>query len=431
LLEDARLRWRADAYNNVAASEKVQGGHRFGRYILLERIGSGGMAEVFRAVAHGMEGFQRTFVLKRIRHDHSAATDFVDMFVNEARISALLNHENIVQIYDFGEIDGCYFLTMEYLRGKDLSTVLRRLYSRKEYIDPAIAAFVGLQVARGLAYAHSLTLSGGEALNIVHRDVTPSNIMLLRAGGVKLLDFGIAKTQGKFNLAENTETGICKGKLPYLSPEQVNGNSLDRRSDVFALGVVMWESLTGRRLFLGRTDFETMQNVLERPIPPPSTLRPSVPTALDYIVVRALERDPKRRYPDARVLADELETVVQDLRYRSDAIPGLLDSLFGHEENSVQITPPHLPAVDINALNTWSSRKSTKGDKPNRALAPRNGAGVGTGVRRRRRRRFALATTAALLGLLSLLAGGLWVDASSEAASAEVEQAAVSITDRR
>jgi eukaryotic-like serine/threonine-protein kinase len=389
----------------VSLTEAVQG-QRFGRYVLLERIGSGGMAEVFRAVAHGMEGFQRMFVLKRIRADHTEANDFVEMFVNEARISALLNHENIVQVYDFGEVDGCYFLTMEYLRGKDLSIVLRKLYARSKGIDPAVVAFVGLQVARGLAYAHSLTLPGGEPLNIVHRDVTPSNIMLLRAGGVKLLDFGIAKSQGHFNVGEETETGICKGKLPYLSPEQVNGNPIDRRSDVFALGVVLWEALTGRRLFLGRTDFETMQNVMERPIPPPSTLRPDVPTPLDYIVVRALERDAERRYPSARALADELETVVQDLRYRSDAIPQLLAELFGREENSVQITPPHLPAVDVNALGTLTSKPTapTKEDrKPGRlSLSRRRRA-----ARRRRMVWAASAAAAAVLGLLGMLAGGL------------------------
>jgi serine/threonine protein kinase len=175
---------------------------------------------------------------------------------------------------------------------------------------------------------------------------------------------------------------------------------------VFALGVVMWETLTGRRLFLGRTDFETMQNVLERPIPPPSTLRPDIPTALDYIVVRALERDPARRYPDAKLLADELETVVQDLRYRSDAIPRMLESLFGPEQNSVQITPPHLPALDMNALGTWSSRSPTKDDRKRRSRGGPAAMG-GTGLRRRRRR-FALAATAAtaaVLGLLAVLAG--------------------------
>jgi serine/threonine protein kinase len=377
-----------------AVSKEDVSGQRFGRYVLLERIGSGGMAEVFRAVAHGMEGFQRTFVLKRIRGDHSETSDFVEMFVNEARISALLSHENIVQIYDFGQVDGRYFLTMEYLRGKDLSTVLRKLYAAKQSIDPAVAAFVGLQVARGLAYAHTLALPGGQPLNIIHRDVTPSNIMLLRAGGVKLLDFGIAKSHARFNVGENTETGVCKGKLPYLSPEQVNGTPVDHRSDVFALGVVLWETLTGRRLFLGRTDFETMQNVLERPIPPPSTLRPDIPTALDYIVVRALERDVERRYASARALADELETVVQDLRYRSEAIPTLLAELFGREENSVHITPPHLPAVDVNALGTWSASSATQDERKGRPAIPAV------------RRKVMWAATAAVLGLLGLLVGG-------------------------
>ncbi len=184
----------------------------------------------------------------------------------------------------------------------------------------------------------------------------------------------------------------------------MNGNPVDRRSDVFALGVVMWEALTGRRLFLGRTDFETMQNVMERPIPPPSTLRPDVPTPLDYIVVRALERDAERRYPSARALADELETVVQDLRYRSDAIPQLLAELFGREENSVQITPPHLPAVDVNALGTLTSKPTapTKDDrKPGRIRRRQRAA------RRRRMVWAASAAAAAVLGLLGMLAGGL------------------------
>jgi serine/threonine protein kinase len=373
---------------------------RFGRYLLLERIGSGGMAEVFRAVAQGLEGFQRTFVLKRIRADHTTQADFLDMFVNEARISALLDHENIVQVYDFGEVEGCYFLTMEYLRGKDLSTVLRKLYGKQQSLDPAVAAYVGCKVARGLAYAHGLRV-GGEAMSIIHRDISPSNIMLLRSGGVKLLDFGIAKTHAKYNVGENTETGVCKGKLPYLSPEHVDGQVLDGRSDVFGLGVVLWESLTGRRLFLGRTDFETMQNVLSRPIPPPSMLRPEIPAALDRVVVHALERDRDRRCPSARQLADDLENVMQDLRYRSDAIPGLLTELFGREENSVQITPPQLPAIDINALGTVASR-STRREVGAPAGRARSWMPWPSG------RQIAVIAGAALLGAAAFSLGTVW-----------------------
>ena len=371
---------------------------RFGRYLLLERIGSGGMAEVFRAVAQGLEGFQRTFVLKRIRADHTTQPDFLDMFVNEARISALLDHENIVQVYDFGEVEGCYFLTMEYLRGRDLSTVLRKLYGRHQSLDPAVAAYVGCKVARGLAYAHGLRV-GGEPMPIIHRDISPSNIMLLRSGGVKLLDFGIAKTHARYNVGENTETGVCKGKLPYLSPEHVDGQVLDGRSDVFGLGVVLWEALTGRRLFLGRTDFETMQNVLSRPIPPPSMLRPEIPAALDKVVVHALERDRERRCPSARQLADDLENVMQDLRYHSDAIPRLLTELFGREENSVQITPPQLPAVDINALGTVASRPTRREVAPSRA---RSWMPWPSG------RQIAVIAGAALLGAAAFSLGSFW-----------------------
>ena len=389
-------------------------GVRFGRYVLLERIGSGGMAEVFRAVAMGAEGFQRTFVLKRIRSDRSTSQNFVEMFVNEARISALLDHENIVQTYDFGEVDGCYFLTMEYLRGRDLATTLRQLYSRGQGVEPGIVAFVGLQVARGLAYAHSLTAATGVPLNIVHRDVTPSNIMLLRSGGVKLLDFGIAKTRGEFTLGENTETGVCKGKLPYLSPEQVEGRSVDRRSDVFALGVVLWEALTGKRLFLGRTDYETMQNVVGRPIPPPSTLRPEVPLAIDRIVLRALERQPDQRYPDARAMAGDLEGIVQDLGYRSEAVPQLLDDLFGREGNSVTLTPADLPVIDFTPSGSWPTSRSFS----RRELADPEDDGTPLTAPeaspRRTKRRWAVMATAAVLGLLSLLLTGRWVESNAD-----------------
>ncbi len=395
-------------------------GVRFGRYILLERIGSGGMAEVFRAVAHGAEGFQRTFVLKRIRSDRSESSSFVDMFVNEARISALLDHDNIVQTYDFGEVEGCYFLTMEYLRGRDLATILRQLYARSANLDPVLVAFVALQVARGLAYAHGLASPSGVPLNIVHRDVTPSNIMLLRSGGVKLLDFGIAKTKGEFTLGENTETGVCKGKLPYLSPEQVEGQPLDKRSDLFTLGVVMWEALTGKRLFLGRTDYETMQNVLGREVPAPSTMRPEIPPALDAVVAKALARNPADRYADARELGDALEAVVQDLNYRSDAIPKLLDDLFGHEENSISLTPPHLPVLEFPPGGSWPSKPDTGtltlGEGAERGATTAAG---GTVTRfRRTRRRWAMVATATLLSVLVLVLSGRWAQNRSEARSA-------------
>jgi serine/threonine protein kinase len=303
------------------------------------------MAEVYRAVAHGLEGFQRVFVIKRILKDKSTSPEFVEMFVNEARISALLNHPNIVQIYDFGQIEGSYFLAMEHVRGKDLLSVLRQLRASGSQMSAEVAAYIAQQVALGLDYAHSLT-HGGKNLKIVHRDVSPSNIMLLRAGGVKLLDFGIAKAAMEIKTENETQAGLVKGKLSYVSPEQIKGaTNVDGRSDVFALGVVLWESLTGRRLFFDRNDFQTMRNVVERPIPPPSTQRADIPAALDFIVLRALERDPDRRYPDAKTMADELEAVLQEARFAPRAMTRMLDELFGEQNPQAELLVPEQPIV--------------------------------------------------------------------------------------
>ena len=171
----------------------MQPGDHFGRYQLLDRIGTGGMAEVFRAIAQGVQGFEREFVIKRIRPDKSDSPNFVQMFCEEARISALLNHPNIAQVYDFGHADGAYFMVMEHLVGADLSTVMRTLRARDGAMPPSVAVYVAREVARALHYAHTLVLPDGTPGGVVHRDVTPSNVMLLKAGGVKILDFGIAK----------------------------------------------------------------------------------------------------------------------------------------------------------------------------------------------------------------------------------------------
>jgi serine/threonine protein kinase len=348
----------------VAELQDSKTPQRFGRYVLLDRLAAGGMAEVFRAVVLGAEGFRRSAVVKLIRPEFSSSEAFLGMFVNEARISALLNHPNIVQIYDFGCVEGRYFLAMEYLPGKDLSTVLGKLSRTKKRLDAGIAAFVVAQVAHGLAYAHSLALPGGEALNIVHRDVTPSNIMLLRPGGVKLLDFGIAKAEHHLGRAEHTDSGVRKGKWSYFSPEQMNGGRLDGRSDIFSLGVVLWEALTGQSLFQGKSQLESMQNVAERPIPPPSTVRPELPTALDYVALRALERDPDRRYASAATLAEELETILQDLRYHSHALPDLLEQLFGLDTHEVDVPlsdlppEPSVPEVEVDVERTRRERSA-------------------------------------------------------------------------
>ena len=332
----------------AAIAPHPDSGQRFGRFLLQECIGRGGMAEVFRAVAQGVEGFQRVFVVKRIHKEKSANPALRDMFVNEARLSALLNHPNIVQVYDFGTIDDSYFISMEYLRGKDLLAVLRQLRAGRKVMPPALAAFIAREVATGLAHAHGLTARGGKPLHIVHRDISPSNIMLLRTGGVKLLDFGIAKANDVlFDGSDgHTATGRVKGKLSYLSPEQVRDESVDARSDLFSVGVVLWECLTGKRLFYDKADYHTMNNVLERPVPPPSTQRPEVPPELDVIAIRALERNRDRRYQDAKLLADDLDHYLSEARFRPGVLAQMLDELFGSEPgNEIE----SIPAAEVSA----------------------------------------------------------------------------------
>jgi serine/threonine-protein kinase len=331
---------------------------RFGRYVLLDRIGMGGMAEVYRAVMPGPEGFRRTFVVKRILGQFSQSESFVEMFVREARICGLLNHPNIVQVHDFGSIDGSYFLAMEYVRGRDLQAVLRRIRQMQRSVPVPVAAYIAREVAECLGYAHALTGDGGRPLNIIHRDVSPSNIMCLSAGGVKLLDFGIAKTMGE-DPADRTERGAFKGKLSYMAPERVKREPIDGRSDLFSLGVVLWEMLAGRRLFRASSDAGTLTNVVEAAVPLPSSLRADVPPELDAIVMRALERDPDARYATGQAMAEDLEEVLHATRHNSKMLPGLLRDLFGDGLKSGQI--PLAPEfLDLSSGSAGSSNGRSK-----------------------------------------------------------------------
>ena len=195
------------------------GPQQYGPYLLIEKIGAGGMAEVFRAVRNGPQGFVRQFAIKRITPRHAESNDFVEMFCNEARLTAHLSHPNLVQVYDFGEIDGSYYLAMEYLKGRTVLSVMRSLHARRRTFPVSAVAFIARQVALGLSYAHTLRGAEGETLNLVHRDVNPSNIMLLKSGSVKVLDFGIAKSSALTTL--QTQAGLVKGKLSYAPPEQL------------------------------------------------------------------------------------------------------------------------------------------------------------------------------------------------------------------
>lgn len=341
---------------------------RFGRYILLDRIGEGGMAEVFRAIMPGAEGFKRTLVVKRILSAHSQSAEFVDMFVREARIGAMLNHPNIVQVYDFGCVDGHYFLAMEYLRGRDVLAIIRRLRDAKLLFPPSLAAFIAHEVAGCLAYAHALTDTDGNSLDIVHRDVSPSNVMCLREGGVKLLDFGVAKAVGEF-AHESTEQGIFKGKLAYMSPERVRSESIDGRSDLYSLGVVLWEMLTSRRLFRGASEIETFKNIQEMTVPLPSSLCSDIPSSLDNIVMHAVERDRSRRYASGQAMADDLEEVLRETKFKSRMLPKFLVELFGSALQSRQVTLSDLTPELLAAMSVYEKSDIEAGFTPGLSVA--------------------------------------------------------------
>jgi len=278
------------------------------------------MAEVFRAVGEGPAAFERPFVIKRIHPRLSGAPEFVRMFVDEAKISARLIHPNIVQVFEFASQEGVYYLVMEPVDGIDMAWLLRRRISRpSEQLSPAFVAEVGRQVCRGLDYAHTLTDADGSPLGIVHRDVTPPNIMVAWNGIVKILDFGLARAAEALRVHQS-DAGMVRGKMSYLAPELLEGATADPRSDVFSLGVVLHELLSGQRLFVGETDFETLKQVQTLTIPRPSSRNPGVKPALDGVVMRALERDPARRYQSAGEMGDELEALVLRKGYSTRAL---------------------------------------------------------------------------------------------------------------
>ncbi|WIG96225.1 protein kinase [Myxococcus sp. SDU36] len=279
---------------------------QIGKYQLVRKLASGGMAEVFLAKAAGPRGFEKTLVLKRILPHLAEDPAFVEMFLGEARLAAQLEHPNIVQIFDFGEAEGSFFLAMEFIDGPNLRKLVKR--AAEEALPPAFCAKVVAAAAEGLAYAHEFRdVETGEPLGLIHRDVSPDNILVSRQGAVKVVDFGIAKVAGQ---GHRTLTGVVKGKVAYMPPEQLQAKAMDRRVDVYALGVVLYELLTGKRPFDATTDVSVMQAILFESFIPVSQRRPDLPVALQQVLDKALAKDRERRYPDCRALQDDLERFV-------------------------------------------------------------------------------------------------------------------------
>src|SRR5215813_12623702 len=261
------------------------------RYTITERVDQGGMAEVFRGVAESLQGFKKSVAIKRILPSLTKNKKFVSMFLDEAKLSLYLQHANIVHVFDIGVADSAYFIVMEYVDGCNLKSLLEFFRRRARRIAPAHTIYIMIEVCKGLAYAHDVQdPESGRPLGIVHRDISPPNILLSKMGEVKLVDFGLAKATSQ---AEITDPGVVKGKFSYLSPEAASGIEVDSRSDIFAVGILLWEMLTSKRLFYGETDYQTVELVRQAKIPSVAALNPEIDADLEDIVRKALARDPR------------------------------------------------------------------------------------------------------------------------------------------
>lgn len=277
------------------------------RYRVIEKIAAGGMAEVYRAESAGLEGFKKTVAIKRVLPHLSQKREFIGMFLDEARLSANLSHSNVVQVFDIGVGDETYFIVMEYVDGANLKSIVEHHSKRGQPLPIETCCLVAVRMCEGLAYAHEVRDAKGEPLGIVHRDVSPPNVLISRHGEVKVVDFGLAKAKSQL---EESQPGIIKGKFSYLSPEAAEGKQADQRTDIFAAGIILWEMLTSKRLFLGETDLATVRQVQKAEVPQLAAVMGDVPPGLQTVLDRALARDRDARYRSAREFGRDLNRVL-------------------------------------------------------------------------------------------------------------------------
>jgi serine/threonine protein kinase len=322
-------------------------GDKLGKYEVLRQLAQGGMAEIYLARATGIAGFEKIVVLKRIIPRFARNPEFVQMFLDEARLTATFSHPNVVQVHDVGQQGQSYFFTMEHLHGRDLTSVLERCAEQKRGLTLALALQIVTSVAAGLHYAHDKKGKDGQPLGTVHRDISPNNVMITFDGQVKIVDFGIAKAQVR---QSKTKTGTIKGTISYMSPEQAQGLELDRRSDVFSLGVLLYELSTGTRPFRAANEVAVIFKLVNEGAPAPTTRRPNYPPELERIVMKALARDKDERYATAEDLRRDLEQFAraEDKLAPPSALAELMRDLFGDRESIDAI--PALPPAERTPL---------------------------------------------------------------------------------
>lgn len=357
---------------------------RFGKYLLLDKIGTGGMAELFLAKQTGLSGFEKSVAIKRILPHLTQGSEFIAMFINEAKLAALLTHQNIVQIYDLGNVDQCHYIAMEYIMGKDLRTVINHGKSKSIPLSIGDALLIVSKICSALDYAHRKKDLNGNDLHLVHRDISPQNILVSYEGEVKLVDFGIAKAAMG---GQETKTGVLKGKLAYMSPEQAWGKPVDGRTDLFALGIVLYEAVTGERLFTGNDEISILEKVRKAEVPPPTQLNPAIPPELEAILKKAMAKEPEDRYQTASEMEMALEDLITKKGYAfsSLSLSHYMQALFAEEilidtrrfqlltsqahqtapveDRSTVVRPAHAAATPVPADPAAAVRKSISQSK--------------------------------------------------------------------
>jgi serine/threonine protein kinase len=349
-----------------------------GRYRVVDEIGVGGMASVHLARMDGPGGFQKWVAIKRI-HPHLVEDDqFVDMFLDEARIAAGINHANVAQVFDLGKDDNTYWIAMEYLHGEPLREIMRRVEDHGQRVPTELAARMCADAADGLHAAHELRGKKGELLGLVHRDVTPHNLFVTYDGYTKVVDFGIAKVADRLS---QTKAGTLKGKLAYMSPEQVRGAEVDRTTDIFALGVVLWELTTNQRLFRMETDLDTLEKVQACIVPAPSTIVPNFPQELESVILKALAKRKQDRFQTAR----EFSRALQGFLMRQGAMVGpeevsqYVRAVFG---DRIQKREAHLAwAAEVTSNVNIDQLRQMQGEEPSSATYSKGSAGPASQVR--------------------------------------------------
>lgn len=321
----------------------------FGHYYILEKIAQGGMAEIFKGLTYDFSGLKKFVVIKRILPHISANQDFVRMLINEAKIAVTLNHGNIAQTFDLGKVAEDYFIVMEFVEGPTLSHIYKRSTKLEKQVPISIATYITSEICNGLDYMHRRTDENGNPLQIIHRDISPQNIIISSSGNVKIVDFGVAKAA--FKLSEK-EKGILKGKFAYMSPEQTRGDHLNFRSDIFSTGVVLWELLTGRRLFKRKSNAETLKAVKALTIYPPSAYRKEVSPDLDEIVLCALERNPENRFQSAADISLKLTKFLlkHDQDFKPVQVNDYLKEIFPEESISDSLDQEKTLAEEASSL---------------------------------------------------------------------------------